>query len=169
MEVSLNWIKKYVDLSGTTGGRPDDDAQTLAKALTSLGLEVEGMRIVGGLLEPSGGNVLVDGHASLGPSREKAMVFQLFNLFPHLTAAENITLGLTGAYSRRKSETRQVGVERPFNPVNEDRLNVNARGSYGFSTNVTGNVLLGFGQDRDLQRAVVRRSVLVELRASFTF
>ncbi len=40
------------------------------------------LRIVGGLLEPSGGRVLIDGRPSFGPSREKAMVFQLFNLFP---------------------------------------------------------------------------------------
>jgi hypothetical protein len=85
------------------------------------------------------------------------------------TIKTNITLGLTGAYSRRKSETRQAGVDRPFNPVHEDRLNVNARGSYGFSTNVTGNAELGFSQTRDLQRDIIRRSVRVELRAQFTF
>ncbi|MEO6097993.1 MAG: phenylalanine--tRNA ligase subunit beta [Fibrobacteria bacterium] len=49
MEVSLNWIKKYVDLSGSTDGRPDGDPQALSQTLTSLGLEVEGMRILGGL------------------------------------------------------------------------------------------------------------------------
>lgn len=85
------------------------------------------------------------------------------------TVKTNITLGLTGAYSRRKSQTRQLGVERPFNPVSEDRLNVNARGSYGFSTNVTGNAELGFSQTRDKQTDIVKRSVRVELRAQFTF
>ncbi len=85
------------------------------------------------------------------------------------TVKTNITLGLTGAYSRRKSETRQAGLDRPFNPVSEDRLNVNARGSYGFSNNVTGNAELGFSQSRDKQTDIVRRSVRVELRAQFTF
>ncbi|MEK7824764.1 MAG: cell surface protein SprA [Candidatus Eisenbacteria bacterium] len=85
------------------------------------------------------------------------------------TVKTNITLGLTAAYSRRKSGTRQAGIDRPFNPVAEDRLNVNARGSYGFSTNVTGNAELGFSQNRDLQRDIVRRSIRIELRAQFTF
>ncbi len=85
------------------------------------------------------------------------------------TVKTNITLGLTGAFSRRKSETRQAGLDRPFNPVSEDRLNVNARGSYGFSTNVTGNAELGFSQTNNKQTDIVRRSVRVELRAQFTF
>ncbi len=85
------------------------------------------------------------------------------------TVRTQITLGMTGAYSRRKSETRQAGLDRPFNPVSEDRLNVNARGSYGFSTNVTGNAEVGFSQHRDLQTDIVRRSVRLELRAQFTF
>jgi NitT/TauT family transport system ATP-binding protein len=52
------------------------------------------LRIVGGLLDPSGGDVLVEGKSSLLPSREKAMVFQLFNLFPWRTAIENVAYGL---------------------------------------------------------------------------
>jgi hypothetical protein len=85
------------------------------------------------------------------------------------TVKTNISLGLTAAYSRRKSETRQAGNDRPYNPVSEDRFNVNARGSYGFSTNVTGNAELGFSQNRDLQRDIIRRSIRIELRAQFTF
>jgi hypothetical protein len=85
------------------------------------------------------------------------------------TVKTSINLGFTAAYSRRKSETRQVGISRPFNPVSEDRLNVNAHGAYGFSNNVTGNAELGFSQNRDLQRDIVRRSIRIELRAQFTF
>ena len=68
------------------------------------------LRIVGGLLEPSGGNVLVDGHASLGPSREKAMVFQLFNLFPWRTAEANVAFGLE-AQGMRKRERLAIARE----------------------------------------------------------
>jgi motility/secretion related protein SprA len=85
------------------------------------------------------------------------------------TVKTNINLGLTAAYSRRKSETRQEGYDRPINPVAEDRLNVNARGSYGFSSNVTGNAELGFSQNRDLQKDIITRSIRIELRAQFTF
>lgn len=52
------------------------------------------LRIVGGLLEPSGGQVLIDGQPSLAPSRDKAMVFQHFNLFPWRTAEANVAFGL---------------------------------------------------------------------------
>ena len=35
------------------------------------------------------------------------MVFQLFNLFPHLTAAENVMLGLTKVRGMAKAEARE--------------------------------------------------------------
>jgi hypothetical protein len=46
---------------------------------------------------------------------------------------------------------------------------VNGTGSYAFSTNVTGNVSLGYGQNQDRQRGIKRRNVRIELRAQFTF
>jgi ABC-type nitrate/sulfonate/bicarbonate transport system ATPase subunit len=52
------------------------------------------IRIIAGLLEPSGGTVLMEGRPGLAPSREKAMVFQLFNLFPWRTARDNVAYGL---------------------------------------------------------------------------
>ncbi|TMQ70481.1 MAG: hypothetical protein E6K81_12490, partial [Candidatus Eisenbacteria bacterium] len=85
------------------------------------------------------------------------------------TVKTNINMGLTATYSRRKSETRQAGIDRPINPISEDRLSVNATGSYGFSNNVTGNAELGFSQNRDLQRDIISRSIRIELRAQLTF
>jgi NitT/TauT family transport system ATP-binding protein len=52
------------------------------------------IRIIAGLLEPSAGTVQMDGQPGLAPSREKAMVFQLFNLFPWRTAVDNVAYGL---------------------------------------------------------------------------
>ncbi|HEY4348713.1 MAG TPA: ABC transporter ATP-binding protein [Gaiellaceae bacterium] len=52
------------------------------------------LRIVTGLLEASAGTVLVNGKVSDGPSRDKAIVFQLFNLFPWRTALSNVAYGL---------------------------------------------------------------------------
>ena len=40
---------------------------------------------------------------------ETGMVFQLFNLFPHLTAAENIMLGLTKVRRLGRAEARDTG------------------------------------------------------------
>lgn len=52
------------------------------------------LRIVTGLLEPSAGEVFLEGNLSLKPSREKAIVFQHFNLFPWRTATDNVAYGL---------------------------------------------------------------------------
>lgn len=52
------------------------------------------LRIMAGLLEPSGGDVLFNGVSALAPSRDKAMVFQQFNLFPWRTAQANVAYGL---------------------------------------------------------------------------
>jgi ABC-type nitrate/sulfonate/bicarbonate transport system ATPase subunit len=52
------------------------------------------LRIVAGLLTPSSGRVMVNGQDSLGPSRDKAIVFQHFNLFPWRTALDNVAYGL---------------------------------------------------------------------------
>jgi len=52
------------------------------------------LRIVAGLTEPSDGEVLIDGKPSPGPSPEKTLVFQQFNLFPWRTAVANAAYGL---------------------------------------------------------------------------
>ena len=76
------------------------------------------------LLEPyDDGSIKVDGvevgYADAGGRRRRrserelapiradiGMVFQLFNLFPHLTAAENVMLGLTKVRGLPKAEAR---------------------------------------------------------------
>ena len=52
------------------------------------------LRILAGLIEPSGGRVLYRGHDVNGPARGIAMVFQSFALFPWLTVLGNVELGL---------------------------------------------------------------------------
>jgi NitT/TauT family transport system ATP-binding protein len=52
------------------------------------------LRIVAGLLSQSSGKVVIDGRESTGPSRDKAIVFQHFNLFPWRTAVDNVAYGL---------------------------------------------------------------------------
>lgn len=85
------------------------------------------------------------------------------------TVRTTVNLGFSAEYNRRTGETLREGNNRPQFPVGDDRLSVNGTGSYGFSSNVTGNALLGFGQTRELQTGIVRRNVRVELRAQFTF
>jgi NitT/TauT family transport system ATP-binding protein len=52
------------------------------------------LRIVAGLLPPTAGEVLLNGKLSMGPSRDKAYVFQHFNLLPWRTAIANVAYGL---------------------------------------------------------------------------
>lgn len=52
------------------------------------------LRIVGGLTDPTEGTILVDGKLSSGPSPDKTIVFQHFNLFPWRTTINNVAYGL---------------------------------------------------------------------------
>jgi NitT/TauT family transport system ATP-binding protein len=52
------------------------------------------LRIVAGLLPATSGSVAVAGVPSVGPSRDKAVVFQHFNLFPWRTTLANAAYGL---------------------------------------------------------------------------
>jgi hypothetical protein len=84
------------------------------------------------------------------------------------TIKTNVSLQVSGSYSKRSGETEQVG--RSATSVSKtDRLSVNASGSYGFSNNVTGNLDIGFLQDRNLVLGLTNRSVRVEARAQFQF
>jgi NitT/TauT family transport system ATP-binding protein len=68
------------------------------------------LRIIGGLLETSGGDVLFEGKSDLAPSRSKAMVFQHFNLFPWRTALANVSYGLE-VQGMVKKKAREVARE----------------------------------------------------------
>jgi NitT/TauT family transport system ATP-binding protein len=52
------------------------------------------LRIIAGLLDATSGSVSVGGQLSTGPSRDKAVVFQHFNLFPWRTVLANVVYGL---------------------------------------------------------------------------
>lgn len=52
------------------------------------------LRIVAGLLKADAGEVLIAGRPSMGPSTDKAVVFQHFNLFPWRTVLANAAYGL---------------------------------------------------------------------------
>jgi NitT/TauT family transport system ATP-binding protein len=52
------------------------------------------MRMVGGLDEPSGGEILLDGMPIGPPDRRRGMVFQSYSSFPWLTVAQNVDFGM---------------------------------------------------------------------------
>ena len=90
------------------------------------------LRCVNGLEVPDSGEIVFDGRrversrADLQAlRREIGIVFQSFNLFPHLNVERNITLGptvakglsLAEAKSRAREVLRQVGLEDKINAV----------------------------------------------------
>ena len=76
------------------------------------------LRCINHLEVPSGGRVVVDGiELSKGRTNinkvraEVGMVFQRFELFPHLTVLENVTLAQKVVRKRSASQAREVGME----------------------------------------------------------
>ncbi len=52
------------------------------------------IRIVAGLEDSSGGEILIDGHPVSGPGPDRGMVFQGYTLFPWRTVRKNVMFGL---------------------------------------------------------------------------
>jgi len=67
--------------------------------------------IVAGLVEPTTGEVLVDGHLVTGPGRDRGVVFQTYTLFPWLTARQNIEFALDGERGMTREARRMVALE----------------------------------------------------------
>jgi polar amino acid transport system ATP-binding protein len=76
------------------------------------------LRCINRLETADRGRIIVDGfditdrHTNIDKVRtEIGMVFQLFNLFPHLTALENVTLAQEKVRKRSKEEAQKVGYD----------------------------------------------------------
>jgi ABC-type polar amino acid transport system ATPase subunit len=74
------------------------------------------LRCLNRLEEPSSGSIVVDGIDMLSPStdinhaRQRiGMVFQSFNLYPHMTALGNVTLALRKVAGKSRSEADAMG------------------------------------------------------------
>lgn len=50
--------------------------------------------LLGGFIDPSGGEILLDGKLVTGPGRDRGIVFQHFALFPWMTVMGNVEFGL---------------------------------------------------------------------------
>lgn len=70
------------------------------------------MRLIAGLERPSAGNILIDGSVvtDLPPrTRNVAMVFQSYALYPHLTVARNISFPLRAVGASKDEIRKKVG------------------------------------------------------------
>jgi polar amino acid transport system ATP-binding protein len=77
------------------------------------------LRCINFLEIPTSGEIWIDGKKLSGDSKqlntvraEIGMVFQLFNLFPHLSALENITLAQTVVRKRSKEEASEIALQQ---------------------------------------------------------
>ncbi len=77
------------------------------------------LRCINHLETPSSGEIWVDGiklthnHKSINAIRaEVGIVFQQFNLFPHLTALDNVVLAQRVVRKRKEEEARRVAMEQ---------------------------------------------------------
>ena len=75
------------------------------------------LRCLNRLEEPSSGSVVVDGIDMLDPRtdinharRRIGMVFQSFNLYPHMTALGNVTLALRKVVGKSRAEADELGL-----------------------------------------------------------
>ncbi len=77
------------------------------------------LRCINYLEIPTSGEIWIDGQKMSNDAKklnairaEIGMVFQLFNLFPHLTALENVTLAQTVVRKRSKEEAAEIAMEQ---------------------------------------------------------
>ncbi|MBM3188360.1 MAG: ABC transporter ATP-binding protein [Chloroflexi bacterium] len=71
------------------------------------------LRILGGLVKPTSGRVLLDGELLTGPQRRIGLVFQYANLMPWRTTLSNVMLPLEiQGVSRDEAETRAMDLLR---------------------------------------------------------
>jgi len=70
------------------------------------------MNIVAGFVEPTRGQVLLDGARIPGPGPERGVIFQEYGVFPWLTVEQNIGFGLTLAANRKDAPERRRVIDR---------------------------------------------------------
>ena len=63
--------------------------------------------IIAGLIEPTSGEIILDGKKVTGPSRERGMVFQEYALLPWKTVQANVALG-PRLQGRSRSEAKMI-------------------------------------------------------------
>ncbi len=76
------------------------------------------LRCINRLEEPSSGSIMIDGIEMTSPKTDinkmrqrVGMVFQQFNLFPHLNALQNVTLAPLRVQKKPKEEVNALGLE----------------------------------------------------------
>ncbi|MGN2635241.1 amino acid ABC transporter ATP-binding protein [Nocardia takedensis] len=118
---SLTGTGLHLTLGGNPVLRGIDIQVDAGRTVTVIGPSGSGkstlLRVLNRLHEPDSGDILLDGVSVLkeDPDRLRrriGMVFQQFNLFPHMTVAQNIALGPRKLLGLSKEAARAAAVEQ---------------------------------------------------------
>lgn len=95
-----------------------DEARVVALLGPSGGGKSTLLRVLGSLLVPDAGHVSLDGRTlphdedgALNERRGNGFVFQGYNLFPHLTALQNIALPLMEVHGQPEAQAKERALE----------------------------------------------------------
>ena len=112
--------KRYGDFFALNGAsfQTGTDARVVALLGPSGGGKSTLLRVLGGLLLPESGEVVVNDQPlphepdeALKTLRKNGFVFQGYNLFPHLSALQNIVLPLCAVHGFSESEAKERALE----------------------------------------------------------
>jgi NitT/TauT family transport system ATP-binding protein len=117
-KISFRAVTKTFPLQGTTFTALDGVSLDIAdeEFVTVVGPSGCGkstlLSMAAGLVEPTAGDVLVDGAAVSGPGPDRGVIFQQYALFPWLTVRKNVEFGLKltdlSAAERRRRADRAI-------------------------------------------------------------
>lgn len=114
MSIEIRGLTKHYGATRAVDGIDlalDDSAKVLALIGPSGGGKSTLLRLLGGLETPDAGSIRIDGSpfptdedGLRARRRQNGFLFQSFNLFPHLTALENIVLPLVEVHGWKREE-----------------------------------------------------------------
>lgn len=113
-------VKRYGAFKALNGAsfQTGDDARVVVLLGPSGGGKSTMLRVLGGLLLPEEGDVLVndeklphDSPGAMKVLRQNGFVFQGYNLFPHLSALQNVALPLRVVQGHDEASARHRAVE----------------------------------------------------------
>lgn len=70
------------------------------------------LSVLEGLIQPSKGKVLIDGHEIQGPGAERAVVFQNYSLFPWMTAKSNVAFAIRESRKETNKISKKEAMKR---------------------------------------------------------
>ncbi|WP_430414080.1 ABC transporter ATP-binding protein [Parasphingorhabdus sp.] len=121
-----NVNKYYVDGSGTKSDVLSNINLDIADGefIAILGFSGAGkttlINCIAGLIEPDGGEMLVNGELCDGPGKDRGLVFQSYSLFPWLSVEANVALAVDAIHKDKSKKERKALVHDKIKLVGLD-------------------------------------------------